>query len=247
MAKYQLGIGGAVFALVGGDGAGKSTALDALYAWLSQDFEVTQAHMGKPAWSYTTIVIRLILKIGQVLGLYPLETSFEETLLQQSKISPAFPYLIREVCRARDRYWAYVKARRFAARGGIVLFDRFPLEPIHLMDGPQAERFIRELEAGPGARLPFSPTMSSRWAQLLIRLEEGYYHQIAYPDLVAVLRLNPETAVQRKTEEDAAAVYRRSNEIWQIDWNKLRVYVIDASRSKDEVAAELKGLVWSQL
>lgn len=245
--KYRLGIGGAVIAVVGGDGAGKSTSLDTLYAWLSKNFEVSRAHMGKPAWSRTTIAIRSILKIGQVLGLYPLETSFEETLCQKSKISPGFPFLIREVCRARDRYWTYRKARRMAAHGAIILFDRFPLDVIRLMDGPQAERFVRELESEPGKGLPFAPSMTSRWARFLIHLEENYYRQIAYPDLVIVLRLHPETAVQRKTEEDAGAVYKRSNEIWQIDWKKANVYVIDSSRSKADVASELKSLIWSRL
>ena len=81
----------------------------------------------------------------------------------------------------------------------------------------------------------------------MIHLEENYYRQIAYPDLVVVLLLNPETAVQRKTEEDAAAVYERSNEIWQIDWNNTSVYIIDSSQSKAEVASELKSLVWLHL
>jgi thymidylate kinase len=247
LSKYTPETGGVMVAIVGGDGAGKSTVIDTLYTWLKKNFEITRVHMGRPAWSRITIAIRSILKIGQILGLYPLETSFEETLVQKSKISPGFPYLIREVCRARDRYWNYVKARRFAARGGIVLFDRFPLDQIQLMDGPQAGRFIRELEAGPCANLPLSPKVTNRLARLLVNMEENYYHQMAFPDLVTVLRLNPDTAVKRKAEENPVAVHMRSNEIWQIDWDQTRVKVIDASRPKDEVASELKSLIWSLL
>lgn len=245
--KFQPAIGGALIAIVGGDGAGKSTAIDQLHTWFSKTFLSTSIHMGKPAWSLTTVVIRSILKIGQVLGLYPLETSFENTLTQQSKISPGYPYLIREVCRARDRYLNYKKGRHFAARGGIVLFDRFPLDSIQLMDGPQAERFVRQLTEGPGGKMLLSPKLTDRFAQFLISLEKKYYHQIAFPDLVAVLRLNPKIAVRRKTEEDAASVYQRSNEIWQINWDQTGVRVIDSSRSAAEVASELKSLIWSQL
>jgi thymidylate kinase len=103
------------------------------------------------------------------------------------------------------------------------------------------------METGPGSKLPCSPKMANRFAQFLVRLEENYYNQIAFPDLVAVLRLNPDTAVKRKTEEDPSAVHTRSSEIWQIDWDQTNVCVIDANRSKVEVASELKDLIWSLL
>lgn len=245
--KYRLAIGGAMIAILGGDGAGKTTAIDALYAWLSKNFESTRIHMGKPTWSWITITVRSILKIGQILGLYPLEASFDETLEQKSLVSPGYPYLIREVCRARDRYGTYIKARRLAAKGRLVILDRFPLPEIQIMDGAQAEQFIRRLQQGLRAKQFLTPKLESRFAKFLINLEESYYDQIALPELLIVLRVNPQIAVQRKTDEDAISVEKRSTEIWQLNWETTDAHVIDASKSKAEVAAELKTLIWSRL
>ena len=245
--KYRLEIGGAMIAILGGDGAGKTTAVDALYAWLSKTFESTRVHMGKPAWSWTTIVVRSILKAGQILGLYPLEASFDETLEQKSLVSPGYAYLIREVCRARDRYWTYVKARRFAAKGGLVILDRFPLPQIQIMDGAQTEQFIRQLQEGPQAKRFLSPHLDSRFARLLVKLEENYYHQIVLPELLIVLRVDPEIAVQRKTDEDATSVRERSTAIWELNWEHTDAHIIDGSKSKTDVLTEIKTLVWLEL
>ena len=245
--KYSLGIGGAMIAIVGGDGAGKSTAIDTLHVWLSKNFRSTKIHMGKPAWSWITITIRSILKIGQVIGLYPLEASFDETLEQKSPVSPGYPYLIREVCRARDRYWTYIKARRMASEGNLVILDRFPLPQIQLMDGAQSRDFIRQLNNGPQAKLFLTPRMDSWLARLLVVIEENYYGQMVPPEVLAVLKVNPKIAVQRKTNEDAFSVEKRSTEIWNLNWEDTKVYVIDASKSKEEVASELKTLIWSRL
>lgn len=245
--RYRLESGGAIIAIVGGDGAGKSTAVDALYAWLSKDFDTTRVHMGKPAWSWTTIMIRSVLKIGQLLRLYPLETSFGETIEQKSLVSPGYPWLVREACQARDRYRTYLKARRFAAQGGLVIFDRLPLPQIQLMDGPQTKRFISQLMDGPRAEQFMSPHPTHRLAKLLVKLEESYYHQIVLPELLIVLRVDPEIAVQRKTEEDASSVRERSTEIWELNWESTTAHLIDASQSKTDVLSELKALIWSEL
>ena len=244
--RYRLQNGGMV-ALVGGDGAGKSTALDAVYEHFGKDFAVARVHMGKPAWSPVTIAVRSVLKIGQLLGLYPVESSFHETLGQDSAVSPGYPWLVREVCTARDRYWNYVKARRFAAAGGIVLCDRFPVEQVQLMDGPQCERFVTGLTPRPRARGLFRPHTGSRLTRYFIELEKRYYSRISQPELLVVLRLAPEVAVQRKTNEDADFVRERSTEIWEVDWEGTGAKVIDAGKTKAEVAAEVSSLLWSQL
>lgn len=246
-AKHRLESGGAMIAIVGGDGAGKSTVVDGLHGWLSKDFDIIKMHLGKPAWSAITILVRGILKIGQILGLYPLESTFRETIEQRSLISSGYPFLLREVCRARDRYLTLSKARRFAANGGLVILDRFPLPQIKLMDGPQAERFIRQLMDGPQAKLFMSPHLNSPIAKFLVRIEESYYRRIEMPELLLVLRVDPEIAVQRKTGDDATTVRERSKEISSVNWKNTNAHVIDSSKPKVDVLTEVKALIWSEL
>lgn len=245
--KYRLENGGAMIAIIGGDGAGKSTAVDGLYAWLSKHFETTKAHMGKPAWSWTTKTVRGILKIGNLLGLYPMETTFRETLGQKSLVSQGYPYLLREVCRARDRFYTYKKAQRFAFDGGLVILDRFPHPQIKLMDGPLAARFIDQSMNGSSAAGFMSPNRDSLLVKILVKREESYYRQIAPPELLIVLRVDPEIAVQRKTDEESSSVRERSAEIWELNWEGTKVHAIEATGSKTEVLAELKALMWSEL
>lgn len=245
--KYRLASGGGMIAIVGGDGAGKSTAIDALYAWLSKNFATTRVHLGRPAWSWTTVAIRAILKIGNILGLYPVDASFRETLKQRSPVSPGYPWLLREVCRARDRYRTYVKARRFAANGGLTILDRFPVPRITLMDGPRTARFLSQLAGGSLADQFLAPRPSSRFARGLVKREEEYYRQTVLPEVLVVLRLDPEIAVQRKPDEDPAFVRERNAEIWELAWEDTDALVIDASESKAAVSAKIKALIWSKL
>jgi hypothetical protein len=62
-----------------------------------------------------------------------------------------------------------------------------------------------------------------------------------------VLRLEPQIAVQRKTDEDPSSVRERSTAIWEVDWAQTAATVVDASKSKNEVAAELTARIWTQL
>jgi thymidylate kinase len=235
MPKNRMANGGLLIAIIGGDGSGKTTAINGIYAKLSDEFDIVKIHMGKPAWSLTTVVIRGLLKIGRSLGFFPfaMEGS-ESTIDTYSPKFPGYPWLIREVCTARDRYLTYKSIRRFATNGGLVLCDRFPLAEVKIMDGPQVERLTQ------GVR-------SNRFLKFLARLEKHYYDQIMSPDLLIALRVDPEISVVRKTDETAESVRTRAGEIWNIDWRKTPAHVIDASKSKSEVLVDLISLIWSHL
>src|SRR3989475_5152066 len=64
----HLAHGGTVVALLGGDGAGKSTCSAVLAAWLSTYFDVMAAHLGRPPRSLTTLVVGGLLKVRRAWG-----------------------------------------------------------------------------------------------------------------------------------------------------------------------------------
>jgi thymidylate kinase len=229
--KNRCANGGLFIAIVGGDGAGKTTVIDELSAWLSRKFGVLNVHMGKPDWSWTTIILRGILKIGTLLQLYP----FEGDVYEESGQPHGLPWFIRTVCTARDRYLTYVRARRFSSNGGLALCDRFSLPGFLSMDGAQCAQAVASLKT-PG-----------RLGYFLAKLEKSYYDRISLPDLLIVLKVNPDVAVGRKTEESEVSVRARSSEVWEADWSAVSGHTVDAGQSKEEVLAQIKSLVWSYL
>ena len=229
--KNSFANGGLFVAIVGGDGAGKTTMIEELFDWLSETYEVRKLHMGKPAWSLTTTTIRGILKIGTLLGFYTFEGDVYEEAIQPH----GYPWFIRTVLTARDRYLTYIQARKFSSNGIIVFCDRYLFPDFMEMDGPQCEKAIAR------------SNKTNFFLNFLKNREKFYYQQIKLPDLLIVLKVNPEIAVQRKKDETELSVRARSTEVWELDWKKLPAFEIDANRSKDETTSQVKKLVWEHL
>jgi thymidylate kinase len=229
--KNRFASGGLFIAIVGGDGAGKTTMIDELYGWLGRKFEVRRLHMGKPAWSWVTIATRGILKIGTILHLYP----FEGDVFEDSLKPHGTAWFVRSVCTARDRYRTYMHGRQASANGDLVLCDRYSFPGFLTTDGPQCERAVA------------SSDRTNRLLEVLTRLESFYYRQIQLPDLLIVLKVNPDLAVKRKVDETEASVRARSAEVWDLDWSTMSACVVDASRSKADTLSHVRDLVWAHL
>src|SRR5205807_1617937 len=79
--------GGRVLALVGGDGAGKTTCATELTAWLGHELATLRVHLGRPPRSLASLAVGCALKVARWLH-GGLAAHFE---------------LLRCVCTARDR------------------------------------------------------------------------------------------------------------------------------------------------
>lgn len=233
--RGRLDGGGALIALVGGDGAGKSTAVDELHHWLSKEFAVTEVHLGKPPRSLTTSLVQRVWK-GSVRRGSRGATVADLAGSQASSMSArAYVKLVQHAMIARDRSLTYERARRAVSAGGIVIADRFPLPDVTLMDSPVAPRLL-------GTR------KSNRVASSLARLERRYYERIGRPDVLIVMRVDADVAAERKRGTDDEDVVRlRSEEISRLDWSGSGAVVVDADRPKDHVLNEIKSAVWSRL
>ncbi len=223
----QPAAGGAIIAIVGADGAGKSTAVEEIGKRLGKTFGVTRMHLGRPPKSWTTHALRSLARgrSGYLLL---------ARRLGRPTPSRATQHAVLGTAQARDRYRAVQRIRRIATNGGVVLCDRFPLRELKLMDGPRVVR-VRDPE---------------RWRKLtdwLAARERRYYEAIAPPDVLIVLRVDPEVAVKRQPSEPPDEIRERWGEVWEVDWEAVPAHVVDAGEPREAVLARLEALIWSEI
>ena len=212
--------GGAVVALLGGDGSGKSTCAEALHAWLSPGLATLHLHLGRPPRSLATLLVGGALKLARRLRL--------------SAGLVAHLELLRTVATGMDRARLHNRAFRFAADGGIAICERYPLQPSWSLSGPSVAQG-HALDA------------QSRFATALRRYERGLYERMARPDLVFVLQLDPESAVKRKPSEPADYVRERARLTAAADWSHTGARIVDAAQPLPQVIAGLKAELWKSL
>jgi thymidylate kinase len=230
--RKRLVTGGAVVAILGGDGSGKSTAVEGVTDWLSKAFVVRRVHLGRPRKALSSVLVKSALAAAHRLGMFPDLAEPTAPPVDPSK-PPSTGWLVWHVLTARNRYRLYRRARRVAANGGLVVCDRFPVPQLRLMDGPRTA-WARGL---PGM---------GRVRTALADREARYYSAFSRPDVMAVLRVDPEVAVLRKSDEEPNYVRRRATEVWEARWMADTV-LIDAARSAPEVLADLRAVVWERL
>ncbi len=222
-ARMRLAGGGTIIALIGGDGAGKSTCAAALGGWLGYDFPTMHAHLGRPPRSLLTLAVGGMLKAEGALN----------RLIHRRHAGPSNIELLRYVCTARDRHRLYHNVRRFSAAGGVVICERYPVPECFSLAGPTLPELL--------------PVEVGAFGKLLQITEASNYERMLPPDALFVLRLEPELAVVRKPGEPSDYVRTRARLIWDIDWSGTRAQVVDASRTLPEVLTDLRALSWAAL
>jgi thymidylate kinase len=230
--RKRLVTGGLLMAVVGGDGAGKSSAVEMITDLLSDDFVTKRVHLGRPPRSRISRAARRITDaIRGDDDAHPTRQPAWQTA--SGSRFPGYTFMFWHMLIARDRYLAYRRARRATMSGAVVVCDRYPIPGIRLMDGPRTTDV-------PGlGRRPL--------ARALMRTELRYYRRILPPDLLIVLRVDPQVAADRRVDDREDFVLHRAGEVYEHDWSDTGAAVIDAAQPIDDVWAQIRSAVWSVL
>lgn len=230
--------GGLILAIVGADGAGKSTVVRELARWLGWRLNVRTLYMGSTQPSVPT----KIAQTAAALAALPHAAS-RRALGEQNPLTrwmAQFEQLLvyaRCLAEGRDRYNRYCTGRRKAAQGSIVIFDRYPLQNVRLygrgMDGPR----IAAMHKGRPSGL----------AKKFAAIEERFYKKILPPGQLFVLQVSPDVSLARKPEHDRDRIQAKSRALTELQGADRTVISIDADRPLDAVLLEIKTRIWSLL
>lgn len=230
--------GGAVVAFVGSEASGKSTLANEIGSWLGGDYTVRRVHAGKPPGTLLTFLPNLLVPLMRRLAPSSRLTARErrsDGSEKPPKVGTLFA--LRSVSLAWDRRAVLLRAHADAAKGSVILCDRYPSRPGEI-DGPQLAHRL-------------GSSSGSSWLRWLARLETRLYADIPRPDLVIHLAAPLETTLERnlarqKTEADTY-VRRRYTRSADFTFDHTTVRRIDTDRSLPETVREVQGVVWDTL
>jgi thymidylate kinase len=239
----RLQSGGAVIAFVGPEATGKSTLLAETKRWLGEYLLVEQIHAGKPRSTMLSVVPNLGVPLLRALlpayrsGHVEQQYSAGEMVEKSPRVFPLL-FGIRSVLLAYDRRALLTRARARAAKGTIVLCDRYPSTVSGATDSPQLSQFNPAR-----ARSPIR--------HLLAQVEQRLYQEIPAPDLVIALTVPLEVAmIRNKTrgkEEPEDFVRRRHALSAQLVFEKAPVVRVCTDQPLDQTVSSIKQMIWQAL
>jgi len=236
--KMSLPNHGLTLAIIGADGAGKSTICHTLDKWLAWKLNTKLYYMGSKQPSLRSKVLYLLFRMARR-GHRTLCRLFSEKGAPAKSLAGLRQLLLYSyyISLGYDRFQRYKTSRELAAAGSIVLYDRYPLAA--LLDGPKI--------------LTVSNGNLGKLSRGFSRLEQNIYRKIESPDNYILLNVNPAVSLQRKPEHDRAAIDAKCQFLGELaikaendpEWSNL--VNIDANLLFDEVISQLKMTVWQAL
>jgi len=242
--------GGVVVALIGADGAGKSTVIRDVCEWLEWKLDVKTVYFGTGDGP-VSISRRILRCAARTVGAIrrpaqkhnPAHTPSPSLEVHNVESKKAEPSLTRRLARfayavivACERRRNLVLARRTRNRGSIVLADRYPQCQFQdMMDSPNLSEWRGH---------------SNRLIRHLANWEFSIYELASKtpPDLVIKLCVDAEVAKSRKHEHTDESLIRRCQIIRELEFpEQTRVAVVDANQPIENVLLEVKRAIWHAL
>lgn len=228
--------GGRVVAVIGIDGAGKSTVVDALvetYAWR---VNVATLYLGSArpgiATAATQAATRIARRASSWLGR---RLDERNPLTRAAGAVTDVAFGVRALAEATERARRVRLGRRLAADGWLVVFDRYPMPNLRVGE--------RRMDA---SRLPATERGAGWVSGRLARRERAIYRGIPEPELVIALRLDAETARARKPSAPIA-LEAKAEALAALGDGDETLVVIDAAAPLEEVLRRATAAVWERL
>jgi thymidylate kinase len=231
--------GGLSVAILGADGAGKSTLTEAIAEWLAREVAVVTTYggsgKGSAAWPRRLLqgvaAWRRRLSGGRGSGNPPRPSAAEPTSAVRSLGRVVWVWSLVRERRRRAR-----ESRRAKGLGMVVLSDRFPQSQFPgLNDGPRLSRWLDDRR------------WLRRWAA---RHEDAGFRLVALssPDLVLKLHVSPEVAARRKPETPLRQVESGIEMVRQLTFPPTtKVIDLDAEQPLPTVLLAAKRRLWESL
>lgn len=225
--KTPSGNKGITIAFIGQDGAGKSTVTIGLEKWLKWKMEAKRFYLGSGE-HYMPWEKRILRKLRGKKSFFIRTVTLFLELIKYLKLS-------------KNVLKTILRARQYANKGGIALFDRFPQTTVYgINDGPK----IRELYA---KRVHNSVLKSI--IHLCAQIEEKNLKKAAKlsPSIVVKLLLPPEESILRKPREKIEVVCLKHQIIKTLMIDGSETYTIDATQEYNKELQVIKRIIWAHL
>ena len=241
--KMTFPEGGQSIAIIGADGAGKSTMTRLLGEWLSWKLDVHTFYLGskKPSRrsSFYYLVFRALRRFTSFIG--------EKNVLGRLLLSVRdIPLYMHHHSTGRDRYVRYVEGGKHAIGGSLVLYDRYPLDAFN-MDSVD----LLKMDNAKISSLAYGKKdFITNW---FIRAENKYYKRFSPPTCVIVLDVSPKVSFARKPDHDPATLDKKIKgvrvliDLIRTNYKGVKFIHINADQPFNDVVLQLKRKIWNLL
>lgn len=240
----KLSRGGVVIAIVGAEATGKTTTIKEFRTWLGKWLSLTTVHTGKPPSTLLTfipnILMPLLRRVLPKLKSSEVERDISDNpYLSDLKGSRLFIYLVRSIMVAYDREKRLRWAHRQAAKGKVVISDRYPSYETGAMDSSQVK--AESIDKG---------FLSIN--KFLAKIENDIYRRIPPPNIVIKLSIHVDLAVERnvlRTKKGESEEYVRRRHAQSVKQMYITpwLYELDTGQSISDTLLEIKRFIWQCL